>query len=162
VAGHFGTEKIVVVLQKYSYSPKLRQDVVRYIKSYTTCAIAKPANKKQGLYTPLPPLNGPWESISMDYMSGVPSTKLGNHCVFVVMDRFSKMAILTPCKKSITVEATTKLFFDCVWVHFGLPQTIVLDRDNKFLGTFWSSLWSLIDTKLTKYTAFHPHTNGQT
>ena len=57
----------------------------------------------------------------MDYMSGLPSTKLGNDCVFMVMDRFSKMAILTTYKKSITAEATAKLFFERVWVHFGLP-----------------------------------------
>jgi hypothetical protein len=92
----------------------------------------------------------------MDYMSGLPSTKQGNDCVFVVVDRFSKMAILVACKKSITAEATAKLFFERVWVHFGIPQTIVSDRDSQFLSTFWSSLWSLLDTKLTKSMAFHP------
>jgi hypothetical protein len=49
-----------------------------------------------------------------------------------------------------------------VWVHFELPQTIVSNRDSRFLSTFWSSLWSLLDTKLTKSMAFHPQTNGQT
>jgi hypothetical protein len=98
----------------------------------------------------------------MDYMSGLPSTKRGNDCVFVVVDRFSKMVILVACKKSIIEEATVKLFFEQVWVHFGLPQTIVSDRDSRFLSTFWSSLWSLLDTKLTKSTAFHPQTDGQT
>jgi hypothetical protein len=48
----------------------------------------------------------------MDYMSGLPSTKRGNDCVFVVVDLFSKMAIMVACKKSITVKATTKLFFE--------------------------------------------------
>jgi hypothetical protein len=92
----------------------------------------------------------------MDYMSGLPSTKRGNDCVFVVVDRFSKMVILVACKKNITVEATAKLFFEQVWVHFGIPQTIVSDQDSRFLSTFWSSLWSLLDTKLTKSMAFHP------
>ena len=98
----------------------------------------------------------------MDYLSGLPTTKHGNDCVFVVVDRFSKMAIMTGCKKTITAEATAKLFFERVWIHFGLPQTIISDRDSKFLSTFWSSLWSLLDTKLTKSTAFHPQTDGQT
>jgi hypothetical protein len=80
----------------------------------------------------------------------------------VVVDLFSKMAILVACKKSITAEATTKLFFERVWVHFGIPQTIVSDQESRFLNTFWSSLWSLLDTKLTKSMAFHPQTDGQT
>ena len=131
MAGHFGIEKTMAVLQKYFYWPKLRQDVNRYIKSCTACVIAKPTVKKQGLYTPLPTPNGPWESISMDYMSVLPSTKHGNDCVFVVVYHFSKMAILIACKKSISAESTAKLFFKHVWVHFGLPHTIISDQDNR-------------------------------
>jgi hypothetical protein len=48
----------------------------------------------------------------MDYMSGLPSTKWGNDYVFVVVDSFSKMAILVACKKSITAEAPSKIFFE--------------------------------------------------
>jgi hypothetical protein len=139
MTGHFDVEKTVVILQKHFYWPKLRQDVKKYIRSCTAYAIAKLAIKKQGLYTPLPTLERPWESISMDYMYGLPSTKKDNDCVFVVVDQFSKMAILTTYKKSITMTDTSNLFFEWVWVHFGIPQTIILDWDNKFLITFWSS-----------------------
>jgi hypothetical protein len=48
----------------------------------------------------------------MDYMSSLLSTKRGNDCVFAVVDCFSKMEILATCKKSITTEATAKLFFE--------------------------------------------------
>jgi hypothetical protein len=113
------------------------------------------------MHTHLPTPNGYWESILMDYMSGLSYTKHGNDYVFVVVDRFSKMVILTACKKSTTTEATTNLFFECVCVHFKLPQTIISNRYNKFLSTFWLSLWSLLDTKLTKSTSFHPRTSGQ-
>jgi hypothetical protein len=103
VAGHFGIEKNVVVLQKKNYWPKLRQDVSKYIIFCTAYVIAKTIIKKQGLYMPLPILEKPWESISMDYMSGLSSTKHGNDCVCVVVDRFSKMAILTTCKNNVTM-----------------------------------------------------------
>ena len=62
----------------------------------------------------------------------------------------------------ISVEETTKLFFEHVWVHFGLPKSIISDRDSRFLSNFWSSLLARMDTKLTKSTAFHPQTDGQT
>jgi hypothetical protein len=69
---------------------------------------------------------------------------------------FSKMAILIACKKKITTIDIAKLFFERVWIHFWIPQTIIFDRENRFLSTFWSSLLSLLDTKLTKSTSFHP------
>jgi hypothetical protein len=77
-------------------------------------AISKPTIKKKGMYKPLPTPDRPWESISMDYMSGLPSTKHRNDCVFLDVDRFSKMEIMAACKKSIIAEATTKLFFE-IW-----------------------------------------------
>jgi hypothetical protein len=121
---------MVAVLQRYFYRPKLRQDVSKYIRSCTVCIIAKLTTKKQGLYTPLPTPNRPWESILMDYMLGLLSTKRGTDYVFVVVDLFSKMVILAACKKNITAEATAKIFFERVWVHFGLPQTIISYRDS--------------------------------
>ena len=116
-----GVEKTVAVLQKYFYWLILRQDVGKYIKSCAAYAISKLTIKKQGIYTSLPTPNLPWEFISMDYMSGLPSTKQGNDCVFVVVNRFSKMAIMAACKKNITTEAIAKLFFEREWVHFGIP-----------------------------------------
>jgi hypothetical protein len=118
---HFSMEKTMSVLQKHFYWPKLRHDVNKYIISCTSFAIAKPTIKNQGLYTPLPTLEKPWESISMDYMSGLPSTKKGYDCVFVVIDQFSKMAIHTTCKKNIKLVDIAKLCFEQVWFHFGIP-----------------------------------------
>jgi hypothetical protein len=50
----------------------------------------------------------------MDYMPTLPSTKRGNECVFMVVDRFSKMVIMTSWKKNINAEATTNIFFEHV------------------------------------------------
>jgi hypothetical protein len=162
VVRHFGIEKTVAVLQKHFYWPKIQHDVNKYIQSCIDCTISKPTIKNQGLHMPLPIPEKLWESISMDYMSGFPSTKHGNNYVLVVVDWFSKMAILTAYKNNVIATYTTNLLFKRVWVHFGIPQTIISDRENRFLNTFWLSLWSLLDTKLTKSTSFHPQTDFQT
>ena len=97
---------------------------------FTTCAIAIPTNHKYYLYLPLPILEKPCHSISIDFMSGLPTVRHGHDCVYVVVDRFSKMTILVTCKKAISTKETTKIFFEHVWVHFGLPKTTISDRDT--------------------------------
>jgi hypothetical protein len=162
IAGHFGVGKTVANLQRYCYWPKMNESVSRYVRGCSLCATSKPSNRKLGLYTPLPVPSRPWESISMDFVGGLPMSKKNHDYLYVVVDRFSKMCILMPCKKQVTAEQTTQMFFQHVWVHFGLPKSIISDRDSRFIGNFWSSLWALMDTKLKKSTAFHPQTDGQT
>jgi hypothetical protein len=126
------------------------------------CSTCMPTNRKLGLYSPLPVPSHPWESISMNFVGGLPMSKRGHEYFYVVVDRFSKMCILMPCKKQIIVEQTTNLLFIYVWVHFGLPTSIISDRDTQFLGDFWKNLWRMMDTKLKRSTAFHPQTNEHT
>ena len=82
------------------------------------------------MYTPLPVPSHPWESVSMDFVGGLLKSRKGHGYLYVVVDRFRKMCILVPYSKQITAEQTAKLFFEHVWVHFGLPTSIVSDRDT--------------------------------
>jgi len=108
----------------------MNEIVSRYVRGCAMCAKSKPSNRKLGLYTPLRIPSHPWESVSMDFVGGLPKSRKGHDYLYVVVDRFRKMCILIPCNKHITVEQTAKLFFEHVWVHFGLPTSIVSDRDT--------------------------------
>jgi hydrogenase maturation factor len=97
----------------------------------------------------------------MDFVGVLPMTKGGHDYFYVVVDRFNKMCILIPCKKWVIVEKTANIFFQYVWVHFGLTTSIISDQDNRFLGDFWTSLWRMMDTKLKRSISFHPQTHRQ-
>ena len=108
----------------------MNEIVSRYIKGCIMCATIKPSNRKLGLYTPLPIPSRPWESVSMDFVGGLPKSRKSHDYLYVVVDMFSKMCILTPCNKLVTAKQTAKLFFQYIWVHFGLPTSIVSDQDS--------------------------------
>jgi hypothetical protein len=134
----------------------MHENVSKYVKGCIMCAISKPSNTNLGLYTPLPIPSIPWESVSMDFVGGFSMSRKGHDYFYVVVDRFNKTFVLIPCKKQVTFEQTTQMFFENVWVHFRLPTSIVSDRDSRFMGKFWSSLWELMDTRLKKSTTIHP------
>ena len=98
----------------------------------------------------------------MNFVLGLPHTFRKHDSILVFVDRFSKMAHFLPCCKTSNAFKVAKLYFDEIFKLYGLPKTIVSDRDVHFMSYFWKTLWHLLGTKLKFSTAFHPQTNGQT
>jgi hypothetical protein len=127
--GHFGVKKIEDVLAAHFFWPKMRRDVECYVSWCTTYNKAKSQLNPHGLYIPLPIPSVPWEDISMDFILGLPKTKWGRDSIFVIVDRFSKMAHFIPCHKSDNASHVADLYFTEIVRLNGIPNTIILDRD---------------------------------
>ncbi|POM60301.1 LOW QUALITY PROTEIN: Pol protein [Phytophthora palmivora] len=98
--------------------------------------------------------------MGIDFVFGLPTDDKGNTGIFGVC--LPKMVHLAPVRDKVTGKQATQLFLDSVFRYHGLPETIVSDRDPRFTGAFWDTLFQLLETKLTMSTADHPQTDGQT
>ena len=98
----------------------------------------------------------------MDFVLGLPKTVKGYDYIFIIVEKFSKMAHFITCKKTSNVEHDAELFFKEIVRLHGLPRGIISNRDTKFVGYFWKTLWKKMGIELEFSSTFHPLTDGQT
>ncbi|KAK3000962.1 hypothetical protein RJ639_021502 [Escallonia herrerae] len=161
-AGHAGGEITLALLQQSYYWPQMGDEVQEYVKTCLTCQQDKVERKKKaGLLQPLPVPKRPWESVSLDFITGLPKVEdLGT--ILIVIDRFRKYASFIATPKYCSVEDTTQLFFKYVVKYWGMPQDIVSDWDSRFTRNFWTELFKLFGSQLSMSSSYHLESDGQT
>ena len=113
-----------------------------------------------GLLQPLPIPKGKWESISMEFVTGLPKFQ-GSDFIYVVVDRLTKFAHFFAIPSDYSRAQVVEVFFREVFRLHGLPRTIVSDKDNQFMGDFWREFFRMVGIDLTPSTSYHPQTDGQ-
>jgi hypothetical protein len=136
--------------------------VKNYVTTFDICSHSKvPCHRLYRLLRPLPILNKPWSSISMDFITDLLNSKAFNS-IFVVVDQLTKMAHLMPCNKTVTGEETARFFMDNIYKYHGLPNNIISNRGSQFTSNFWQSLFKMLKVKIKLSSAYHPQIDGQT
>ena len=98
----------------------------------------------------------------MDFITELPLSE-GCDQLWVVIDRFTKMAHFLPLeKKKKTAADLAVTFAREIWKYHGLPTDIVSDRDSRFTSETWQEFLRLSGIRPRMSTAFHPQTDGQT
>jgi len=133
-----------------------------YVRSCDICQHNRVIrHKKHGLSEPIDIPMRPLTSISMDFIVGLPKSE-GYTKIWVMMERFSKMAHFIPLRMEEHIKELALIFLKEIWRLHGLPETIISDRGTRFTFKFWMNLMQLLQVKLNDSIAFHPETDGQT
>ena len=97
----------------------------------------------------------------MDFVTHLPRTSRGHEAVWVIVDRLTKSTHFLVVRMTFTPEEFCKLYIrEIVWLY-GVPVSIVSDRDPRFTTPFLESFQRATVTRSMLSTAFHPQMNGQ-
>lgn len=158
-ASHPRWQRTYALLKKGYFWSNMRDDVMQYTKM---CLIYQGQENKSC-----------WAAQTLAYLDETVgvfswislhiSQKVGDlEPILVIIDRFSKYATFIPTTKQCSAKLITQLFIKHVVKLWGVPTSILNDRDGRFIGTFWTELFTFLRLSLDISSSYHPQTDGKT
>jgi hypothetical protein len=130
IAGHPGRARTLELISRKYYWPHQCQYLQRYIDNCDMCKRIKPIRHAPfGLLKPLQLPTRPWDSISMDFITGLPEAE-GSNTLWVIIDRLTKMAHFVICKDTMGLKDLAEGFIAHIVRTHGLPNNIISDRGS--------------------------------
>ncbi|KAL0537321.1 hypothetical protein IC582_026298 [Cucumis melo] len=159
---HPRSTKMYQDLRRAYWWRNMKREVADFVSRCLVCLQVKaPRQKPGGLLQPLGVPEWKWESVSMDFITGLPRTLKGYTVIWVVVDRVTKSTHFIPRKSTYTASKWGQLYMTKIVRLHGVPVFIISDRDARFKSKFWKGLQLALDTRLDFSTALHPQTDGQ-
>lgn len=155
-SGHVGIFKVYWKLRNQYTWPKMKYDVVRYVKSCNVCSQCKPEQKAPaGLMGNRPSINRPWQMISLDFIGPLPRSTRGYTHILVITDHFSKYVLLIPLR-SATANALTRHIEEEVFLVYGVPQYLICDNGKQMVSNQFKSMCSRYNVRILFTSLYNP------
>lgn len=160
IVAHPGAVRTYLSLRQHFLWKSMRAVVDDYVRTCETCCRNKSGDRRRGMLQPLPIPTASWTDISMDFVTGLPESG-GSDAVYVVVCRLSKRARYLPSRKDATAEDVAREFFNQIVVLHGVPNSIVSDRDPRFLSDLWRAMMQIMQIKTKMTVAHRAQADGQ-
>lgn len=159
LAGHFGRDKTLENVKRRFYWPGMTEDVKRWCEACDQCARRKPGPGvgKSPLQQSLS--SKTIESIAIDILGGLPTTRNGNEYIIIVGDYFSKWkeAYAVPNHTAMTVADKLLTEFICC---YGTPRQIHTDQGREFESELFKALCEKLGIEKTRTNPYRPQSDG--
>jgi hypothetical protein len=135
--------------------------VNKYVAGCDTCQRHKPARHPRSVLQPHEVPEGPWQTIGVDLITGLP--KIGEYDAIVVyIDHYSKQVHALPTTAEVDAEGIADIHYREIFRLHGIPAKIVSDRGPQFAARLTKALYHKLGITHALTTAYHPQSNGQT
>ncbi|CAF1423056.1 unnamed protein product [Rotaria sordida] len=158
--GHFSLDRTYHKIKNLYWWSKMKLSIFQHIKSCLACQQYNVGRQKRhGQLNPIPPREGPFLLIGIDYCGPLKTTPRENQYVLVINDYFTRhiIAIALP---NCTAETTAQALFNEYFCKYGIPSTILSDQGPHFQNQLMQNIRKLIGYNHIYSTPYHPQTNG--
>nr|KYP55985.1 Retrotransposable element Tf2 [Cajanus cajan] len=159
---HPGMTKMYQDIKKSFWWPGMKREIAEFVAACLTCQKAKIEHQRPGGVLQLMEIpEWKWDSVTMDFVVGLPKTVRNSDSIWVIVDRLTMCAHFLPVNKRWSLERLSPLYIrEIVRLH-GVPSSIISDRDPRFTSMFWQTLHQALGMRLRLSSAYHPQTDGQ-
>ncbi|MBW0515177.1 hypothetical protein O181_054892 [Austropuccinia psidii MF-1] len=148
--GHMSEDRTKERVVSTAWWTRWEEELSEYIN---TCERCQKENRKHGkrfgLLQHIEEPKHPWETINMDWVTGLVTGGEENYnSCLIIVDRFRKSMRCLPCHKKDTAMDNALLFWNNIISTCGVPKIIISDRDPKFTSEFWTNFCDMLGPKL--------------
>ena len=141
--------------------PQMSSHIDTYVASCEHCQRNKSYNSStRDIPQPHAIPSRRFDVLSVDLLSGFPTTKNGYDCIVAFTDRLTKRAYISPCHKSSSAKDLATIFMQTVFRHQGMPRVILSDNGPQVISEFWKQLFTLLGAVIRLTSTYHPQSNG--
>ncbi|GJT26063.1 putative reverse transcriptase domain-containing protein [Tanacetum coccineum] len=159
---HPGSDKMYQDMKKLYWWPNMKVNIGTYVSKCLTCTKVKVEHQRpSGLLVQPKIPEWKWDNITMDFVMKLPKSSQGYDTIWVIVDRLTKSAIFVPMRETDPLDKLARMYLKEVVTRYGIPVSIICDRDPRFASNFWKSLQNALGANLDMSTAYHLQTDGQ-
>ncbi len=158
VGGHMSGLKTYMRIKQHFWWPRVCSDVLDYVRGCIVCTMGQ---RRTGPAAPIQPheeASYPFEYVAMDLLA-MPVSNQGNKYACVIIDYFSRYAIVAPIpnKKATTIA---KVVMERLVLVHGHPGKLLTDRGGEFDNEVLLELCHAVSTKKVFTTPYRPQSDG--
>jgi hypothetical protein len=137
LGGHTGDRKLKHEMMSRFFWPHMSSHIEKYVATCEHCQRNKSYNSStRGIPQTHAIPSRRFDVVSVDLLSGFPTTKNAYDCIVSFTDRLTKRDYISPCHKSSNAKDLSTIFMQTVFRQQGMPRVILSDNGPQFISEF--------------------------